>query len=264
VSLGATSVVLGVIVVIPLSALVVVVVRAPSEELVRAATDARTVASCLLSIGASAVAALVSAPLGLAIAWTLARYDFFGRKLFDALVDIPFALPTAVSGIALTALCAPGGWVGALVAPLGIELAFHRAGIVVALVFTGLPFVVRTVQPVIEDLPRDVEEAAASLGANPSETFRRVLLPALTPAILTGATLAFARSLGEYGSVVFIAGNMPMQTEIAPLRILSHLESYDYTAAAVVAVEMLLASAGLLLAVNLVQRRLARRGTSNA
>jgi sulfate transport system permease protein len=263
-SIGITTLVLGVVVVIPVAALLLAVARAPLDTIVHAATDRRTVAACLLSLGAAGVAALVSAPFGLAIAWTLARWEFPGRRLFDALVDVPFALPTAVSGIALTALCAPSGWVGSLLAPLGIELAFHRAGIVLALVFTGMPFVVRTVQPVIEDLPRDVEEAASSLGASPTQTFVRVTLPALSPAILTGTTLAFARSLGEYGSVVFIAGNMPMETEIAPLRILSHLESYDYASAAVVAVQMLVASAGLLLTVNLAQRRLARRGTSSA
>jgi sulfate transport system permease protein len=259
-----TTIVLLVIVVIPISALLLVVARAPWATIVRAATDSRTIAACLLSIGASAAAAVVSLPIGLAIAWTLARWEFPGRRLLDAIVDIPFALPTAVSGIALTALCVPTGWVGALLVPLGIDLAFTRTGIVIALVFTGLPFVVRTVQPVIEDLPRDIEEAAASLGASPAQTFWRVVLPTLTPALVAGTTLAFARSLGEYGSVVFIAGNMPMRTEISPLRVLSHLESYDYASAAIVAVEMLVASAGLLLVVNVMQRRLARGGASSA
>ena len=264
ISIGATAIVLAVLVIVPISALLLTVARAPVDTIVRAATDPRTVAACLLSLGASAIAALVSAPIGLAIAWTLARWEFPARRVLDAIVDVPFALPTAVSGIALTALCAPSGWVGSLLVPLGIELAFHRSGIVLALIFTGLPFVVRTVQPVIEDLPKDVEEAAASLGASRVQTFWRVIFPALAPGLVAGTTLAFARALGEYGSVVFIAGNMPMRTEIAPLRVLSHLESYDYAAAAIVAVEMLVASAGLLLIVNLAQRRLARRGASDA
>ncbi len=262
--MAVTSVVLLTLVAVPLSALVLTVLRASSDAIVRAATDPRTLAACALSFGASAAAAFLCAPLGLAVAWSLARWDFPGRRVLDALIDIPFALPTSVSGIALTALCAPTGWVGACFVPLGIDLAFTRVGIVIALLFTGLPFVVRTVQPVIEDLPRDVEEAAASLGASPAQAFRRVLLPSVLPALMTGTTLAFARSLGEYGSVVFIAGNMPMRTEVAPLRVLAHLENYDYVSAAVVAVEMLVASAGLLLAVNLVQRRLVHRGTSNA
>jgi sulfate transport system permease protein len=255
-----TTTVLALLVLVPLGALLLAVVRAPLDTIVHAATDPRTLASCGLSLGASAVAALIAAPLGTAIAWTLARYELPGRRVLDALVDIPFALPTAVSGIALTALCGPNGWVGSLVAPLGIELAFTRTGITIALLFTSLPFVVRTVQPVIEDLPIDVEEAAASLGASRAQTFVRVLLPSLLPSIVAGTTLAFARALGEYGSVVFIAGNMPMRTEIAPLRILAHLESYDYASAAVVAMAMLVASAGLLLAVNAAQRRLVNRG----
>lgn len=259
-SMAITTTVLALLVLVPLGALLLAVVRAPLDTIVHAATDPRTLASCGLSLGASAVAALIAAPLGTAIAWTLARYELPGRRVLDALVDIPFALPTAVSGIALTALCGPNGWVGSLVAPLGIELAFTRTGITIALLFTSLPFVVRTVQPVIEDLPIDVEEAAASLGASRAQTFVRVLLPSLLPSIVAGTTLAFARALGEYGSVVFIAGNMPMRTEIAPLRILAHLESYDYASAAVVAMAMLVASAGLLLAVNAAQRRLVNRG----
>jgi sulfate transport system permease protein len=264
VSISITTIALAILVLVPLGALVLAVARAPWDTIVRAATDQRTLAACALSIGASGVAALVAAPLGLAIAWTLARWELPGRRLLDAIVDVPFALPTAVSGIALTALCAPGGWLGSLAAPLGIELAFSRTGIAIALLFTGLPFVVRTVQPVIEDLPSDVEEAAASLGASRAQTFARVILPALRPALIAGTTLAFARGLGEYGSVVFIAGNMPMRTEIAPLRILSHLESYDYASASVVALGMLVASAGLLLVVNASQGRIARRGASGA
>ncbi|UJR81743.1 sulfate ABC transporter permease subunit CysT [Sandaracinus amylolyticus] len=263
-SLAITGTVLVVLVLVPLGALVLAVARAPWDAIVRALTDARTLAAVGLSVGASGVAALVSAPLGVAIAWTLARYELPGRRLLDAIVDVPFALPTAVSGIALTALCAPSGWVGALFAPLGIELAFNRVGIAIALLFTGLPFVVRTVQPVIEDLPAEIEEAASSLGASRAQTFLRVILPSLMPSIVAGTTLAFARALGEYGSVVFIAGNMPMRTEIAPLRILSHLEGYDYASAAVVALAMLVASAGLLFAVNAAQRRLVDRGAKGA
>ena len=263
-SITVTTAVLFVLVIVPLAALVIAVARAPSDAIVHAVTDRRTLYACGLSLGASAVAALIAAPLGLAIAWALARWEFPGRRVVDALVDVPFALPTAVSGIALTALCAPSGWSGALLAPLGVELAFTRAGIVVALLFTGLPFVVRTVQPVLQDLPADVEEAAASLGASPAQTFRRVIFPAIFPALLAGTTLAFARSLGEYGSVVFIAGNRPEYSEIAPYRILTHLEGYDYASASIVALAMLVASAGLLLAVNAFERRLSRRGTRTA
>lgn len=263
-SLGITLTVVTLLVVVPLAALVLSVARAPWETIVRALSDARTLAAIGLSVGASAVAALVAVPLGVAIAWVLARYDLPGRRLLDAIVDVPFALPTAVSGIALTALCAPEGWIGALALPLGVQLAFSRTGIAIALLFTGLPFVVRTVQPVIEDLPVEIEEAAQSLGASRAQTFVRVVLPALAPSIVTGTTLAFARALGEYGSVVFIAGNMPMRTEIVPLRILSHLESYDYASAAVVALAMLIASAGLLFAVNAAQRRMVNGGSSDA
>lgn len=263
-SLSVTLTVLTLLVAAPLAALVLSVVGTPWEVVARALTDARTLAAIALSATASAAAALVAAPLGTAIAWVLARYELPGRRLLDAIVDVPFALPTAVSGIALTALCAPDGWIGALVAPLGVQLAFTRAGIVIALLFTGLPFVVRTVQPVIEDLPLEIEEAAASLGASRAQTFVRVILPALAPSIVTGTTLAFARALGEYGSVVFIAGNMPMRTEIVPLRILSHLESFDYASAAVVALAMLVASAGLLFAANAAQRRMTSGGSEDA
>ncbi|HEY8426836.1 MAG TPA: sulfate ABC transporter permease subunit CysT [Sandaracinaceae bacterium] len=259
ITLSITLVVVSVLVVLPIAALVIASARAPWEAVERALSDPRTLSAIGLSLGASAIAAVVATPIGLSIAWTLARWEVPGRRVLDALVDVPFALPTAVSGIALTALCAPTGWVGALFAPFGIELAFTRTGIVIALVFTGLPFVVRTVQPVIEDLPRELEEAAASLGASPAQTFRRVLFPSIRPALLAGATLAFARALGEYGSVVFIAGNMPMRTEIAPLRVLAYLESYDYDGAAVVALALLIGSAGLLLAVNALQKRMAKR-----
>lgn len=257
-SIALTTAMCALLVVLPLSALALAVARAPVDTIVRAATDARTLASMALSFVASGLAALLAVPIGVAIAWVLARYELPGRRVLDAIVDVPFALPTAVSGIALAALTSPEGWVGALVAPFGVRIAFTRAGVALALLFTSLPFVVRTVQPVIEDLPLDVEEAASSLGASRAQTFLRVILPSIAPAIVAGATLAFARALGEYGSVVFIAGNMPMRTEIAPLRILSHLESYDYASAAVVAASMSIASAALLLIVNAAQRRMVR------
>ena len=215
-----------------------------------AVTTRRVLASYRLSLVASAVAAGLSVLLGLVLAWVLARYRFPGRRVVDALVDLPFALPTAVAGIALTTLYAPTGWIGSLLAPLGVQVAFTQLGIVVALTFVGLPFVVRTVQPVFEHLEAEVEEAAASLGATRWQTFRRVLLPAARPALLTGFTLAFARAVGEYGSVVFIAGNMPLRTEIAPLLIMTKLEQFDYAGAAAVAVALLLLSFVLLIVVN--------------
>jgi sulfate transport system permease protein len=243
-------------VVVPISALVVVVLRAPLDRIVDVLTAPRTLAAYGLSLGASLLAAAISLPLGLAIAWTLTRYELPGRRVLDALVDLPFAMPTAVSGIALTALYAPEGWMGRVLAPLGIDVAFHRAGIVIALVFTSLPFVVRTVQPVIESFPREVEEAALSLGASRTATFWRVIFPSLRPALAAGGILAFARALGEYGSVVFIAGNVPMRTEIAPLLVLVHLEEYDYVGAAIVATGLLAASIGLLLLLHRAERRL--------
>jgi sulfate transport system permease protein len=217
-----------------------------------------------LSLATSLGAAAVSVVIGLVIAWVLARYRFPGKRLVNALVDLPFALPTAVAGIALTTLYSPTGWIGARLAPLGIEVAFTRLGILVALTFIGFPFVVRTVQPVLQDLEADVEEAAASLGASRWQTFRRVLLPAIRPAVLTGFTLAFARAVGEYGSVVFISGNMPLRTEIAPLVIMTKLEQFDYAGAAAVAVALLALSLALLLAVNIQTRRAAGRGAAPA
>jgi len=190
---------------------------------------------------------------GLLVAWVLVRYQFFGKKFVDALVDLPFALPTAVAGIALTAIYAPNGWIGKLFAPLGLKIAYTPLGIFIALTFIGLPFVVRTVQPVLEDLEPELEEAAASLGANRWQTFRRVILPPLYPALLTGFALGFARSLGEYGSVVFISGNMPMKTEITPLLIITKLEQYDYAGATALAVVMLVVSFVMLFAINLLQ-----------
>jgi sulfate transport system permease protein len=208
------------------------------------------VASYQLSFGASLAAATVNGVFGLLVAWVLVRYPFPGRRLVDALVDLPFALPTAVAGIALTTLYAPNGWLGAPLERAGVKVAFTPLGVTIALVFIGLPFVVRTLQPVIEGLDPELEEAAHSLGASPAQAFARVVLPALLPAWLTGFALAFARGLGEYGSVVFIAGNMPMKTEITPLLILTKLEQYDYAGAAAIAAVTLLASFALLVAIN--------------
>ena len=245
-SLAITLTVVLALVVVPLLALVVVVSRAEPSHVAEVLFSQRTLSAFGLSFGAALAAALVSLPLGLGVAWTLVRYDVPGRRLWDALVDLPFAMPTAVSGIALTQLWGPRGAFGALFAPLGLEVAFTRAGVVLALVFVSLPFVVRTVQPVIESFPRETEEAAASLGADRLTTFRRVILPALGPALLAGATLGFARAIGEYGSVVFIAGNVPFRTEIAPLLVLVRLEEYDYAGAAAIATGMLAASAAIL------------------
>jgi len=218
-------------------------------------TDARVLAAYKLSFAASAGAALANVVFGLIVAWVLVRYSFPGKRFVDAIVDLPFALPTAVAGIALTTIYAQNGWIGKLLDPLGIKVAYHPIGIVLALTFIGIPFVVRTVQPVIEQLSTEAEDAAASLGASRWRTFRRVILPQLTPALLTGFTLAFARSLGEYGSVVFISGNMPIKTEIAPLLIMTKLEQYNYGGATTIAAVMLLISFVLLLAINIVQRR---------
>jgi sulfate transport system permease protein len=216
-------------------------------------------ASYRLTFGASAFAATVNLVFGLLVAWVLVRYRFPGRRLVDALVDLPFALPTAVAGIALTALYAPNGWLGALLVPLGVKVAFTPLGIVVALIFIGLPFVVRTVQPVLEDAEAELEEAAASLGAGRLTTFRRVILPTIWPALLTGFTLAFARALGEYGSVIFIAGNLPFVSEITPLLIITKLEQYDYAGATAIAASMLTLSFLLLAPINLLQAWSRRR-----
>jgi sulfate/thiosulfate transport system permease protein len=217
-------------------------------------------AALKLSFGLSALAAMVNAPLGLLIAWTLTRYAFPGRRVLDALVDLPFALPTAVAGIALTAIYAPNGLIGSLAAQVGIKIAYTPLGIFIALVFIGLPFVVRTLQPVLEDLDTEVEEAARTLGATDSQRATRVVLPALLPALISGVSLAFARAVGEYGSVVFIAGNMPLKTEIAPLLIVIKLEEYDYAGAAAVGLAMVGAAFAILGVVNVTQNALARRG----
>ena len=259
VTLGFTLFYLSVIVLIPLSALVFKTFTLSWAQFVAVVTSPRVVASYQLTFGASFLAALVNAVFGLLVAWVLVRYSFPGKKIIDALVDLPFALPTAVAGISLTALLASNGWVGSLLEPYGISLAFNRNGVVIALIFIGLPFVVRTVQPVLEDAEKELEEAAASLGATRWQTFRFVIFPAIGPALLTGFAMAFARAIGEYGSVIFIAGNMPMVSEITPLIIIGKLEQYDYAGATAVAVVMLVISFVLLLVINALQAWQRRR-----
>ncbi len=223
------------------------------DEFVRVGFSERALAAYRLSFGTAAAAGAVNAVFGLLVAWVLVRYDFFGKRVIGALVDLPFALPTAVAGIALTALYAPSGWIGEHLAPLGIKVAFTQLGIVIALVFIGLPFVVRSVEPVLADLGKEVEEAAATLGATRAQVFRRILFPAIAPALLTGFALAFARGVGEYGSVIFISGNMPGKTEIAPLLIVTQLEQYAYAGATAIATVMMLASFAILLLINTIQ-----------
>lgn len=259
-ALGFTLLYLSLIVLIPLSALVINTLSMTWEAFVAAVTSPRVLASYRLSFMASLAAALINALFGTVLAWVLVRYSFPGKRLLDALVDLPFALPTAVAGIALTALYANNGWIGHLLEPLGIKVAFTPLGVMVALIFIGLPFVVRTVQPVLEEAERELEEAAASLGANRLQTFIHVVLPTIFPALLTGFALAFARALGEYGSVIFIAGNMPMISEITPLLIITKLEQYDYAGATAIAVVMLSTSFVLLLAINLLQTWMRQRG----
>ena len=252
-TLGFTLVYLSLIVLIPLSAVVVKTLSLSLAEFWQIVTAPRVLASYKLSFGASLLAAGINTVFGALLSWSLVRYRFPGRKLVDALVDLPFALPTAVAGIALTALYAGNGWLGKLLEPLGIKVAFTPLGVLVALVFIGLPFVVRTVQPILEDLELELEEAATCLGAQRWQIIRRVILPALTPALLTGFALAFARAVGEYGSVIFIAGNLPMVSEITPLMIITKLEQYDYTGATAIALVMLAASFILLLVINSLQ-----------
>jgi sulfate transport system permease protein len=259
-ALGFTLVYLSLIVLIPLSAAFIRTTAMSWDAFVAAVSTPRVIASFRLTFGASLIAALVNAVFGLIVAWVLVRYRFPGRKLIDALVDLPFALPTAVAGIALTAIYSAKGWLGQILEPHGIKVAFTPLGVVVALIFVGLPFVVRTVQPVLEDLEREQEEAASSLGASRGQTFIRVILPVILPALITGFALAFARAIGEYGSVIFIAGNMPMISEIAPLLIITKLEQYDYAGATAIAVVMLTLSFLLLLVVNLLQAWTRRRG----
>jgi sulfate transport system permease protein len=263
-ALGITLLYLSLVVLIPLSAAFIKSATMGSAAFWSAVTSPRVLASLRLSFGASFVAATINAVFGLLVAWVLVRYRFPAKKLIDALVDLPFALPTAVAGIALTALYAPNGWIGSLLAPYDIKVAFTPLGIIIALTFIGLPFVVRTVQPVLEELEAELEEAAASLGAHRWQTFRRVILPPLLPALTTGFALAFARAVGEYGSVIFIAGNMPMISEITPLIIITKLEQYDYAGATAVAVVMLLLSFALLLFINLLQAWASRRGAKGA
>ena len=258
-ALGYTLVYLGLIVLIPLSALVLKTFSMSWAQFWEAVTAPRVLASYRLTFGASLIAALVNAVFGLLVAWVLVRYRFPGKKLVDALVDLPFALPTAVAGISLTALLAGNGWIGQYLEPLGIKIAFTPAGVVVALIFIGLPFVVRTVQPVLEEAEKELEEAAMCLGATRLQTFMRVIMPTIAPALLTGFALAFARAIGEYGSVIFIAGNMPMVSEITPLIIIGKLEQYDVPGATAVATVMLAISFLLLLVINALQAWQRRR-----
>jgi sulfate transport system permease protein len=260
-SLGYTLLYLSFIVLIPLSAVFIKTSELSLHEFWAVVSAPRVVATYKLTFGASLFAALVNGVFGLIVAWVLVRYKFPGKRLIDALVDLPFALPTAVAGIALTAIYAPNGWIGSLLEPYGLKIAFTPIGVVVALTFIGLPFVVRTVQPVLEDLEAETEEAAASLGANRWQTFRKIILPAVWPALLTGFSLAFARAIGEYGSVIFIAGNMPMISEITPLIIITKLEQYDYAGATAVATVMLIISFALLLTINGLQWWTAQRNT---
>jgi sulfate transport system permease protein len=252
-TLGFTLLYLGLIVLIPLSAAFISAAQLSWGEFWSDVASRQAVASYELSFGASFFAALVNAVFGVIVAWVLVRYRFFGKRVVDALVDLPFALPTAVAGITLATVYGPTGWIGELVAPLGLKISYTRLGIFVALTFIGLPFIVRTVQPVLEDLDPELEEAAASMGANRWQTFWRVIFPMLAPALLTGFTLAFARALGEYGSVVFISSNIPMKTQITPLLIMSKLEEFDYGGATALAVVMLVVSFLLLLAINFIQ-----------
>ena len=252
-TLGFTTFFLSAIVLIPLAALIIKGSSPSFEQLREILLDPRAIASYRLSFGAALLAAVVNAIFGFIVAWTLVRYDFPGRRLVDALIDLPFALPTAVSGIALTAVFAPNGWLGQKLATIGVQVAYTWIGVVVALILIGLPFVVRSVQPALIEVQRDLEDAAETLGASSWQIFRRIILPAVLPALLTGFTLAFARGIGEYGSVVFISGNLPLKTEITPLLIVIKLEQFDYQAAAALGLAMLVMSFVMLFAINLVQ-----------
>ncbi|MHB8786143.1 MAG: sulfate ABC transporter permease subunit CysT [Thauera sp.] len=258
-TLGYTLAYLSLLVLIPLAAVFLKTAELSLAEFWNVVTAPRVVASYKLSFGMSLLAAAINSVFGLMLAWALVRYSFPGKKLIDALVDLPFALPTAVAGIALTALYAKNGWIGQFLEPLGIQVAFKPLGVLVALVFIGLPFVVRTVQPILEDLDTELEEAATSLGAQRWQAFRHVILPIVFPALLTGFALAFARAVGEYGSVIFIAGNIPMVSEITPLMIITKLEQYDYTGATAIATVMLILSFTLLLIINGLQAWTAKR-----
>lgn len=263
-AMGITLAYLGLIVLIPLAGLFLRSASLGWAAFWHVATDGRTLAALRLSFGASFVAATLNVVMGGLVAWALVRYDFPGKRMVDAIVDLPFALPTAVAGIALTSIYAPNGWIGQLLAPLGIKVAFTPLGVVLALTFIGLPFVVRTVQPVLEDAEKELEEAATCLGATRWQTFSRVIFPSIAPALLTGFAMAFARAVGEYGSVIFIAGNMPMVSEITPLIIIGKLEQYDYAGATAVATVMLVISFILLLIINGLQGWQRKRSAGNS
>ena len=258
-TLGLTLAYLSLVVLIPLAGLFWKSASLGPSEFLAAVGSPRALAAYRLSFGAALAAAAVNAVFGLVVAWVLVRYRFPGRGVLDALVDLPFALPTAVAGITLTALLAKNGWIGSRLEPLGIQVAYTPIGVTIALIFIGIPFVVRTVQPVLQDLEPELEEAAASLGAGRLDTFRRVLFPSLWPALVTGFAMAFARAVGEYGSVVFISGNIPMKTEIAPLVIVTELEQWNYAGATAIAAVLLVVSFGMLLVINALQRLGARR-----
>ncbi|MGG2200184.1 MULTISPECIES: sulfate ABC transporter permease subunit CysT [Paenibacillus] len=262
ISMGFTVLYLSLIVLFPLSAIFIKTSGMGWSDFWGTIADERVIASLKISFGTSLAAAAINSIFGFIVAWVLVRYTFPGKKIVDALVDLPFALPTAVAGIALTTIYSQNGWIGKLIEPHGIKIVFTPLGITLALTFIGIPFVVRTLQPVIEELEKDVEEAAVSLGAGRWRTFRSIIFPALFPALLTGFTLAFARGVGEYGSVVFIAGNMPMKTEIAPLLIMTKLEQYNYAGATAIALVMLLISFVTLFVINLIQWRANRRFTT--
>lgn len=252
-ALGFTVLYLSLIVLIPLSSVVLKTIELSWDQFLAVVSSPRVIASYKLSFGAALIGASLNVVFGMLVAWVLVRYTFPGKKIIDALVDLPFALPTAVAGITLCAIFAPNGWVGSIIEPMGFKVAYTPIGVVVALTFIGLPFVVRTVQPVLEDFEPEVEEAAAILGASRWQTFAKVIFPALFPALLTGFALAFARAVGEYGSVIFIAGNIPMVSEITPLLIISRLEEYDYSGATAIALVMLVISFFMLLMVNILQ-----------
>jgi sulfate/thiosulfate transport system permease protein len=262
-SMGYTLIYLSLIVLIPIAFLFLKASTLSLADFWETVTDDRVVASYKLTIYTSLIAALVNAVFGTLIAWVLVRYDFYGKRIIDALVDLPFALPTAVAGIALTTIYAPNGWIGQYFEAMGIKVAYTPLGIMVALIFIGLPFVVRSVQPVLQDLDRQYEEAASTLGASSTQIFVKIILPAIFPAILTGFALAFARALGEYGSVVFISGNMPMKTEIVPLLIITKLEQFNYAGAAAIAVVMLVFSFVLLFLINFWQWRTTKKYQMN-
>lgn len=261
-ALGLTLLYLSFFVLVPLAALALRPWEHGLDHVWNVLSDPRTLAALRLSFGAALLAACINVVFGTIVAWTLTRYDFPGRRILDAVVDLPFALPTAVAGIALAAIYAPEGPIGQLLAPLGVKVAYTPLGVLVALVFVGFPFVVRSVQPVLEDLPAEVEEAAATLGAGRLRTIVSVIAPAIAPALVTGFALAFARAAGEYGSVIFLAGNLPMVSEIAPLLIVIRLEEFDYSGAAAIGLAMLLISLTSLFALNVLQSRLARRGAA--